>query len=211
MPVGKPVRFNAICPNCYTVERHRLLWFFLFSRKNNLLTNGMRLLHIAPERVFFKKFKQQKKIFYFPADKFMPRYKYPKGTKNIDICQIDYPDNFFDAILCIHVLEHIYDDKQAMQELYRVLKPDGWAILQVPVDYSKSDTFEDSSIVNPDEREKYFGQYDHLRLYGKDYPQRLEQVGFKVDGIDFGSTFSEQEKQKFGFDNKDRIIYLCTK
>jgi SAM-dependent methyltransferase len=141
----------------------------------------------------------------------MSGYKYPKGTIDIDISQINHPDNMFDALLCCHVLEHVPDDRQAIRELYRVLKPGGWAILQVPIDYGKVVTFEDNRITSPAEREKYFGQNDHLRLYGRDYPQRLEKAGFKVECIDFCNTFTEQEKQKFGLDGKDGIIYFCKK
>ncbi|MDR3129191.1 MAG: methyltransferase domain-containing protein [Tannerellaceae bacterium] len=207
---GKPIRFNAMCPSCRSLERHRLLWMFLF-RENRLITNGTKLLHIAPENALFKKFKQEKKIYYFPGDKFMPGNYYPQGTKEIDILNITYPDNFFDAILCCHVLEHVDNDLQAMKEFYRVLKPSGWAILQVPIDYNRADTFEDNSITTPEEREKYFGQHDHLRLYGRDYPQRLMQAGFKVECIDFCNTFSEEEQKLMGFDKNDGIIYLCKK
>jgi SAM-dependent methyltransferase len=156
-------------------------------------------------------FKKQKQINYYPGDKFISGLKYPRGTKNIDIMNIAYPDNFFDSILCSHVLEHVPDDMQAMREFYRVLKPGGWAILQVPIDYSKATTFEDSRITTPEEREKYFGQCDHVRLYGCDYPNRLIQAGFKVDNIDFCNTFSKEEQIKFGLDAKDGIIYLCRK
>jgi SAM-dependent methyltransferase len=169
------------------------------------------MLHIAPERAFFQKFGREKQIQYFPADKFMPGFHYPRGTKKIDILDISYPDNFFDAILCCHVLEHVDNDLQAMKEFYRVLKPGGWAILQVPIDYNSADTFEDDTITAPEEREKYFGQHDHLRLYGRDYPQRLIQAGFNVDCIDFCNTFSEAEQIQTGLDKKDGIIYLCTK
>jgi SAM-dependent methyltransferase len=215
LPFGKPVRLNAACPYCGALERHRLIWLFLFGANSYLLKNAkhgeIKLLHIAPERMFFKQFKRQKEIHYFPADKFMHGYRYPKGTKNIDIQTIFYPDNYFDAILCNHVLEHVPYDRQAINEFYRVLRTGGWAILQVPVDYSKEATYEDSAITNAEEREKHFGQYNHLRLYGRDYPVRLAQAGFKVEGIDFCTTFSEQEKKQYGLDEKDGIIYLCKK
>jgi SAM-dependent methyltransferase len=208
---GKPLRFNALCPSCGSLERHRLLWLFLFQKETQIITNGTKLLHIAPERIFFKKFKRENNIQYFPADKFMPGHHYPRGTKEMDILQIPYPDDFFDSILCCHVLEHVDNDMQAMKEFYRVLKPEGWAILQAPIDYSRADTFEDSNITDPEDREKYFGQYDHLRLYGRDYPQRLMQTGFKVDCIDFCSTLSKEEQMRLGLDRNDGIIYLCKK
>jgi SAM-dependent methyltransferase len=161
--------------------------------------------------VFFKKIRREKQAEYFPGDKFVSGLHYPRGTKNVDILHIMYPDNFFDAILCCHVLEHVDNDMQAMKEFYRVLKPNGWAILQAPIDYGSADTFEDSSITAPEDREKYFGQCDHLRLYGRDYPQRLMQAGFRVECIDFCSTFSAEEQKRLGLDKNDGIIYFCTK
>jgi SAM-dependent methyltransferase len=213
-PFGKPVRFNAACPNCGSLERHRLIWLFLFGQNNDLLSNLQsegNLLHIAPERAFWKKFRRDKGIHYFPADKFMPGCRYPSGTKEVDILNITHPDNFFDAILCVHVLEHVTNDIQAMKEFHRVLKPGGWAILQVPIDYTRANTFEDDSITTPEGREQYFGQYDHLRLYGRDYPQRLEQAGFKVECIDFFNTLSEENQKLFALAGNDGIIYLCKK
>jgi SAM-dependent methyltransferase len=208
---GKPMRFNVLCPSCGSLERHRLIWLFLFSREEKLITNGAKLLHIAPEKAFFRKFKREKQVQYFPADKFISGNHYPRGTKEIDILNITYPNDFFDAILCCHVLEHVDNDIQAMKEFYRVLKSGGWAILQVPIDYNRADTFEDSSITAPEEREKYFGQYDHVRLYGRDYPQRLMQAGFKVECVDFCSAFSEEEQKRLALNKNDRIIYLCKK
>jgi SAM-dependent methyltransferase len=209
---GKPVRFNALCPSCGSLERHRLLWHFLFLREDgDLVKDGMKLLHVAPEKVFLTKFNKWGGVKYFPADKFTPGYRYPRGTEKMDILAIAYPDSFFDAILCCHVLEHVDNDVQAMKELYRVLKPDGWAILQAPIDYGRADTFEDSSITSPEGREKLFGQHDHLRLYGRDYPQRLASAGFRVECVDFCSAFTEGEQKRLGLSKLDGIIYLCKK
>jgi hypothetical protein len=107
---GKPVRFNALCPSCGSLERHRLFWNFLFLQENNLIKNGMKLLHIAPEKVLFNRLSTFNGVEYFLVDKFMPGYRYPKETQEIDILNITYPENFFDAILCVHVLEHVTDD-----------------------------------------------------------------------------------------------------
>jgi len=211
LPYGNPVRFNVKCPDCYSLERHRLLWLFLFDSSNDLLTSKVKLLHVAPEFTFFRKFRKLTNIQYFPADKFMQGYKYPRGTKNIDISSINFPDNYFDAILCNHVLEHVPDDIQAMKELYRVLKPGGWAILQVPIDCQREITYEDSTITKSEEREKCFGQHDHLRCYGLDYEKRLKQAGYIVDKIDYYSTFSEKDIIKMGLNKGDGIIYFCKK
>lgn len=127
-----------------------------------------------------------------------------------DITDIPFEDNYFDAILCNHVLEHVPDDHKAMNELYRVLKPSGWATMQVPIKLSLDNTYEDFSIDTPEGREKAFGQKDHVRLYGKDYPQKLFKAGFTVDENDFVSTFSVAEQKRFGYAPKE-IIYHCTK
>lgn len=134
----------------------------------------MRLLHIAPERNLQKAL-EKKNIEYFSADLDSPLAKI-----KMDIQNIKFPANYFDAIICNHVLEHIIDNKKAMRELYRVLKPRGWAILQVPYLPIMKTTFEDSAIVTPKERENIFGQSDHVRIYGNDYPERLRSVGFQV-------------------------------
>jgi len=211
LPAGKPVRFNAMCPNCYALERHRLLWLFLFDMHSELLTKEIKLLHIAPEFIFYKKLRKMQNLHYVPGDKFMPGYNYPRGVKDIDISSLIFFDNYFDAILCNHVLEHVPNDIQAMEEFYRVLKPEGWAILQVPIDYNRETTYEDNTLVTPEEREKHFGQHDHLRLYGRDYEERLRKAGFMVTKIDYGNTFNEKDKIRYGLDKNDTIIYFCKK
>jgi len=128
----------------------------------------------------------------------------------MDLTDIPYPDGFFDAVYCSHVLEHIPDDQRAMKELCRVLSVSGWAILQVPLDLNREKTFEDDSIQPPDERERAFGQFDHVRVYGKDYITRLEEAGFKVMVEDFVCRFTENEVHRLGLDPTERI-YFCTK
>lgn len=209
LPAGKPIRLNASCPFCGTVERHRLIWLFLEQNPEKLLQ--VKLLHIAPEPPFFDSFKNRRDIHYFPADKFMKGHKYPSGTKHVDVMSINYPDNYFNAVICNHVLEHVSNDKQAMKEFFRVLKPGSWAILQVPIAYTNAETFEDSNITTPEDREKYYGQNDHLRLFGRDYPERLREAGFDVDCIDFVNAFSMEDRLRYGLDEKDGIIYLCKK
>jgi len=204
-------RPHALCPACSSLERHRLLWHYL-THKTALFDKKMKLLHVAPEKLFYQKFVQQPNIEYTPCAKFGEGYadEYPEGTKNIDITDIEIDDNTFDAILCSHVLEHIPEDLQAMRELFRVLKPGGWAILQVPLDKKRDKTFEDFSITDPKEREKAFGQYDHVRVYGNDYQDRLETAGFKVNKDNYISSFSEEDVFRFGF-MKGEDIFFCTK
>jgi SAM-dependent methyltransferase len=211
LPFGLIKRANALCPNCGSLERHRLHWHYM-NYKTNLLSNiqRLKLLHIAPEIIFFNKFSMNKSIEYVPCDKFEQGYFYPSGTLNVDITNIQFADNEFDVIYCSHVLEHVPDDIKAMKEFFRVLKPGGWAMLQVPLDINRISTYEDFSIVNPREREIAFGQKDHVRIYGKDYKYRLEQAGFRVQVENYINTFTENEIFKYGF-MKNEDIYICYK
>ena len=127
-----------------------------------------------------------------------------------DICDLPINDNSYDFILCNHVLEHVLDDKKAMNELYRVLKKGGTGIFQVPIDMKREKTFQDDSITDKLERNKIFGQYDHVRVYGKDYFKKLENIGFKVKQIDYSKKFTETEILKYSI-IKGEIIPVCTK
>lgn len=181
LPGGNKKRANAICPKCGSKERHRSYWLYLkektelFSRRKN-----MKVLHVAPEFFFFKVLSSQPNLEYHPIDKFEKGYQYPSGTKNMDITDIKYPDDYFDAVICVHVLEHVPDDRKALREFLRVLKSGGWALLQSPLNATMDKTFEDFSITDPELRLKHFGQKDHVRIYGNDYPDRLQEAGFTV-------------------------------
>ena len=204
-------RPHALCPGCGSLERHRLLWHFV-QHKTTLLSKPHKVLHVAPEPLFFQLFSQNPGIDYVPCAKFGEGYEdeYPVGTINIDLTDIDFPDETFDVILCSHVLEHIPNDQQAMRELHRVLKPTGWAILQVPLDLSREKTYEDFSITRLEAREKAFGQRDHVRVYGRDYPARLAQAGFAVQAHEATLMYSQQEIFRYGFDKYESVFY-CQK
>lgn len=207
-------RTNALCYNCRSLERHRLL--FLFLQKNQDLFLNLdrptRLLHFAPEKAFFDYFSNIPDLDYYPCDLSPEQYKFgvSKEVYKVDISSIHFDDNYFDFILCNHVLEHIPDDVQAMSELFRVMNKGGSGIFQVPVEYSRSVTYEDKNIISPEERLKAFGQTDHVRRYGTDYKNRLEKVRFKVDEINYVSQFSTEDIFKYGLDNSG-MIYLCKK
>jgi len=213
LPFGLVKRANALCPRCGSLERHRLHWSFMVN-KTNLLKRDVRLkiLHVAPEIVFFDKFNSNPNFDYVPCAKFGVDYtdKYPSNTINVDITQIQFDDNSFDVIYCSHVLEHVPDDIKALREFYRVLKPGGWAMLQVPIDKSLAVTYEDLSIVDPAERETAFGQYDHVRVYGVDYIERLIKAGFLVDKNNYIGSFTQNEIFYNGFQNGEDI-FICTK
>lgn len=212
-PFGTPKRKNAQCYNCGSLERHRLIWKYLEAKTNLLNSNKtLRLLHFAPEAFFYKKFSVHPQIEYYPCDLFPEYYNFNGGAeiKKTDITNIHFEDNYFDVILCSHVLEHIPDDRRAMSELYRVIKKGGWGILQVPIDYSREKTYEDFSLTTPQERQFAFGQTDHVRWYGKDYKDRLAEANFSVIEDDFASTFSREEIFRYGLIDSE-LIYYCKK
>jgi SAM-dependent methyltransferase len=201
---GRVPRDDAQCAQCGALERHRLTWLFLQKRKNLFDGTPQKMLHVAPEPCFEPKLKAQLGGNYITADLFDPHV-----MVKMDICDIQYPDQSFDVIYCSHVLEHVLDDKQAMRELFRVLKTDGWAILNVPITDNK--TFEDSSILDPQERLKVFGQEDHVRRYGPDYVDRLRETGFTVEIVKPNDLVSVDEVIKMGLTPESGEIYYCTK
>jgi len=200
-----PTYRNVECPVCELHPRHRLLWLYLTHQLRLFETGRLSLLHFAPEKLFAEAFLRTPTIQYTSAD-----LSSPVAMVKVDICRIPYPDASFDAILCSHVLEHVDDDSTAMRELFRVLKPGGWAILQVPIDESREQTLEDPAIQTPEDREKFYWQHDHVRLYGRDYPERLRQAGFEVEIDWYVRTFAPEEVRRLGLDPTEGI-YRCTK
>lgn len=202
LPGGRNNRPNAECPGCGCLERHRLLWLFLIKR-TSLSSSPLTVLHLAPERVIRRRLSSLPNLVYVTGDLDSPLAKI-----TLDILDLPFPDHSFDVILCNHVLEHIPDDARAMGELRRVLKPGGWGIFQVPLDSSR-DTIEDPSIVDPQERAKYFGQEDHVRIYGRDYRNRLERAGFTVTVDGYVRRIGADKVQRYGLmPNED--VYVCS-
>lgn len=209
LPAGIEKRANAKCPNCGSLERHRILWHFL-KNKTNLFNSNLKVLHPAPEKLFYLKFKKMDSINYTSIDLNPDKYDYGNTTIKMDLTDLKFEDNTFDVIICNHVLEHIPDDGKAMQEMYRTLKKGGWAILNVPVDNARAVTFEDITINDPIKQLELFGQPDHVRIYGLDYKNRLENAGFSVEVIDYTGQFSNNQMFKYGM-KPNRDIYYCTK
>jgi SAM-dependent methyltransferase len=206
-PFGDNRRKNAWCPKCESLERHRLLWMY-FENKTNLYKEPLKVLHVAPETVFFHLFKKQKNIEYHPGDIY--NNLYPEGTEYFDLLNHNLPDNSFDVIICNHVFQYIEDDKKAMESVYKLMKKGGWGIMQVPIDTTRKVTYEDYSITDPLEREKAFGLKEHVRYYSYDYADRLRAAGFNVTVDDYTSEFTDQEIHKYGFWKGD-AVYYCTK
>jgi len=163
------------------------------------------VLHVAPEHACYKSFKKLDNIDYTTTD-----LHSPLANVKADICDLPFKENQFDVILCNHVLEHIPNDKKAMQELFRVLKSGGWAILQVPLDSKRLKTFQDDTITDPKERMRVFGQYDHVRLYGMDYFEKLEKSGFSTQAIIYAEELTSEEITRFGVVSHE-IIPVCFK
>jgi len=197
-------RENVLSPSTLSLERHRLLWLYL-KNETDFFTIPKKVLHFAPEQAFHKRFNKLKKLDYTTTD-----LNSPLADVKADICNLPFKDNTFDFILCNHVLEHIPDDTKAMQELYRVMNVGGIGIFQIPQDLSREKTFEDNSITDKKERAKIFGQYDHVRIYGRDYFDKLRSVGFKVKEVDYTATLSKMEIDKYRL-AKGEIIPVVSK
>ena len=203
-PHGHPLRTSASCPNCGSLERHRLLLLYLYY-KTNFFSENLRVLHFTPSYALEKRFKRISNLDYITT-----ALDNPRAMISMDITDIRYPENYFNVILCYHILEHVENDRLAMQELYRVLKPNGWAIIQVPIDYKLETTLENSNITSAKDREYYYGHRNHLRRYGRDYVKKLENIGFKVKIDDFISEINYESRKKMGLSEDEKIIY-CSK
>lgn len=202
--IGNNYRKNALCPRCLSLERHRLLWLFL-KNKTDFFSKNLKILHVAPEQCFYKKFKSLKNINYTTVD-----LESPLADVKADIQNMPFKNNEFDVIICNHVFEHIENDIKAMTEIYRILNRGGWAIMQVPINKNLENTYENSLITNPMEREKHFGRGDHLRMYGLDYKKRLRSAGFKVEIIKYIKKIDKKLIKKYSL-SKNEYIYLGKK
>jgi len=196
-------QLDARCIHCDAFERHRFAWLFL--NRNTDLFDGKRkhMLHVAREGCFEQQFRKLLGDGYVTAD-----LRDPTAMVKMDIAHIQYPDESFDVVFCSHVLDQVPDDKQAMRELHRVLKKDGWAILLVPI--TRDRTLEQSTISDPVERQRLFGG-EHVRHYGPDYADRLRQAGFHVTITQVSDLFGKQEAIRMGLTPASGDIHYCTK
>lgn len=175
--------------------------------RTRFFSERLSVLDIAPHPSLLRIFSALDNLDYTSAD-----LKSPLAMVKADICHMPFPDASFDVVLCMHVLEHVLDDRQGMREMYRVMKPGGWGILQVPIDYKRAKTFEDPSVVRPEDRERVFHQSDHVRIYGLDYRDRLISVGFIVDLVPYPTELGPNIADHYGLKkNSDRYVWVCTK
>jgi SAM-dependent methyltransferase len=193
LPYGyNRVRQNVLCPSCLSLERHRLMWLFL-KEKTNFFTDKLDVLHVAPEQCFYGRFKKMENLNYHTAD-----LESPLADIKMDIQHMPISDHQYDIVICNHVLEHVKDDRKAMREILRVLRPGGFALMHVPIDYTRKETYEDASITDPKEREKHFLQHDHVRLYATDFVDRLMEVGFELKEKDnYLTQVSDELSEKY--------------
>ncbi len=199
-PHGSDLSSSRMCPNCGSLERHRLLLLYLFD-KTNFFTEKIKVLHFTPSYALEMRFKTMANLDYITT-----ALVHPRAMIRMDITNIKFPDDNFDVILCYHILEHVKNDQRAMQELYRVLKPGGWAIIQVPIDFNLKNTLEDPNIISAKDREYYYGYRYHLRRYGRDYIEKLESIRFTVKIDDFVNEINKESRKKLGLSENEKII-----
>jgi SAM-dependent methyltransferase len=196
--VGRPPRWDARCLQCGSRERHRLLHLWVTEGGGNRLA-GKRILHFAPEKTVMRQMRGNP--LYETAD------LHQKGaTHKVDISRIDLPDASYDIVMAHHVLEHVDQDRAAMRELFRLLKPGGVALLSTPINPSRRETYENPAITVPEQRSAHFGNEDHKRYYGLDFADRLAEAGFRVETF----RMPPSEEVRYGL-LRDEWIYIARK
>ena len=202
-PYGRNTRDNALCTNCLSLERHRLIYLYL-KRESSLFKTKTKLLHIAPEGCLIDVFKSSDTIDYTTAD-----LDSPLADIKMDIHSMPFEDNSFDFVLCNHVLEHVENDIEALEEIKRVMKKGGLGIVQVPFyDPIPEKTIEDKTVVSKNEREKLYGQSDHVRKYGKDYKGRLESTGLRVKVIKPNKFLNKSEIREYSIIEDEELFII---
>lgn len=196
--VGHPGRWDARCLNCGSRERHRLLHLWITEGGGDKLA-GKRILHFAPEKAFMARMRGNP--LYETADLMQAGV-----THRVDITRTGLPDAGYDVVMANHVLEHIPDDRGAMRELFRLLKPGGLALLTVPINATRRETYENPSVAGDAARWAHFSAHDHLRYYGLDFSDRLTEAGFQVETF----RVSPAEEVRYGL-LRDEWITIARK
>jgi SAM-dependent methyltransferase len=189
--VGGMAKADDECPICHANDRVRLVHLYA-TRHSDLLSRPCRLLHVAPELGLAERWARHPGLDYVPADLDGQRYRHLDGLAKCDLQALPFGDASFDWVIANHVLEHVPDDRRAMREIRRVLKPGGTALLQVPIALARTSMDEDPAVDDPQERIRRFGQRDHIRLYGCDYYDRLREAGLDVTLWDAFAADPEQ-------------------
>ncbi len=196
------------CWLCNSHPRTRALWLWLTERYKIGQHDKLRLLHVAPEEPLADKFIRLPNVSYTAVDKFCEGYRYGKHVMQADILNLPFADESFDLVICNHVLEHVKNDRKAMAEIFRVLRINGKAVLMVPIDLTLDETIEEPADIEltSAEREARFGQYDHVRIYGTDYFNRLENTGFDIERV----SFTEEQTRDYALKPLEDVI-IATK
>ena len=197
LPMGG--RPDALCPRCGSLERHRLLWLFL-QRRTDLFTSAQRVLHVAPEYCFCRRLARLSNLDYVSVDLALPF-----AMVQADVEELPFADQDFDVVICSHVLDDVDDDRRAMRELHRVLRPSGWSILQSPVEEDDADTVELSD-VPPDRRGAVFDR-GSVRNYGRDYFDRLREAGFAVEEVPYADSLGRAAVERHALTAGEKITF----
>lgn len=192
----------GLCWRCGSHARHRAQWL-LFQARPELLGEIRSLLHLAPEWALRRRLSQIGHLRYVTAD-----LDQPGVDLHLDLTSADVPDASFDGVICSHVLEHVDDDAAAMRELRRITAPGGWCLVMVPIDLSRHETYEDPSIVDPEDRHRAFWRPDHVRLYAVDIGARLQDAGFAVERIRPHEAFGEARCRRCAIGPYEEL-WLC--
>ena len=206
LPYGRVrTRPNALSPSTLSLERHRALWVYL-KENTNFFTEQNRMLHLAPEYCYINRFKSMKNLDYVTGD-----LNSPWADHHFDVHSIPFDENSFDVLMANHLMEHVDDDYKVLDEFFRILKPGGWGILQVPIDWKNPNTKEDKSLTDPLERERLYWQSDHVRLYGyENYPDRLRGAGFDVVIVDMQKQLGEERYNRYCL-GEERWVFVVRK
>jgi SAM-dependent methyltransferase len=197
-------RDDVMCPVCLSHDRHRSAWLYFSTQSTLLDRTPRRMLHFAPEAELTRAFRNVPGLDYLSAD-----LNSPHAMLRTDITDIDAPDASFDLVYCSHVLEHVPDDGAAMKEMHRVLRPGGWALIQVPLAAGAA-TIEDPNVTDPAERERLYWQHDHVRLYGDDIADRLAAAGFHVQVVTPADFIDPASLERQGLWSDERL-FVCTR
>jgi SAM-dependent methyltransferase len=205
--VGGEVFMNDTCPVCFSHSRTRLIHQYL-TREVEIAHRRckLRVLHFAPEHGITLLLTANPNISYIAADINPQRYDHFPNVQRVDITSLPFESDHFDLVICNHVLEHVPNDRQAMKELLRVLKPRGRAILQVPIAHRLKETIEDPSVMDPKERERRFGQSDHVRIYAADYTGRMAEVGMSVEVFSPAEHWGGSVIEQFRLNPREKIF-----